>query len=262
MTQDLLTRRAALAALGSTAGALALLSCGDSGSGSTGTSASTTATSASTSSTSTATSACVVTPEGEIGPYFVDDSAAGFNRSDIRSNLDGTSTQTGIPLTLNIVVGDSENDCVGMEGVQIDIWHCNAEGVYSDEGVESTTGETWLRGYQLTDSAGDATFTTIFPGWYQGRTTHIHLRLRSKYSSASSTSDGTNTTQVFFAQTLIDTINASVAPYSAHGTNPTTNESDRVYTEQTEGKTELSLMGDSVSGYTATVPIELPITAV
>jgi protocatechuate 3,4-dioxygenase beta subunit len=256
VTQDLLTRRAALAALGSTAGALALLSCGD-GSGSTSTSTAT-----STGNTSTDTSACAVTPEGEVGPYFVDDSAAGFNRSDIRSNLDGTNTQTGIPLTLNIVVGDSENSCVGMEGVRIDIWHCNAEGVYSDEGVESTTGETWLRGYQLTDAAGDATFTTIFPGWYQGRTTHIHLRLRSKYNNASSTGDGTNTTQVFFPQSLVDTVNTSVAPYSSHGTNPTTNAGDRVYSEQTDGKMELVLTGDSTSGYTATAAIELPIAAV
>lgn len=252
MRQVLLTRRAALAGLGSAAGALALLSCGDSSS---------TGTAVSANSAASAASACVTSPEGEIGPYFVDDSAAGFNRSDIRSNLDGTNTQNGIPFTLNIVVGDSENSCAGMQGVQVDIWHCNAEGVYSDEGVESTTGETWLRGYQLTDTAGYVTFTTIFPGWYQGRTTHIHLRLRSKYSSASSTSDGTNTTQVFFAQALIDTINTTVAPYSSHGSNPTSNESDRVYSEQTEGKMELVLTGDSTAGYSATAIIDLPITA-
>src|SRR5262249_40310184 len=131
---------------------------------------------------------------------FGADGGRGFNRSDIRSNIDGSSIQTGIPLTLTITVVDSENSCIGLQNAQVDIWHCNADGVYSGEDVENTVGLTWLRGYQLTDSEGQVTFTTIFPGWYQGRTTHIHLRVRSKYSAASSTSDGTNTTQLFFPQ--------------------------------------------------------------
>ena len=117
-----------------------------------------------TTATSTSNTSCTVTPEGEEGPYFVDDSATGFNRSDIRSNLDGSNTQSGIPLTLNIYVYDSEKSCAAMANVQIDIWHCNGSGVYSAEDVESTTGETWLRGYQLTDANGLATFVTIFRG--------------------------------------------------------------------------------------------------
>lgn len=257
MHQDLMTRRAALLALTGTAGAVALMSCsGSSDSTTTSTAASTS------SSTSLVSSTCVITPEGEIGPYFVDDSLTGFDRTDIRSNIDGSSTQAGIPLTLNLIVLDAENNCVGLQDVQIDIWHCNAYGIYSDEGVESTVGETWLRGYQKTDSAGEAAFITIFPGWYDGRTTHIHLRLRSKYSTASSMTDGTNTTQIFFAQAVVNSINSTVAPYSSHGTNPTTNDSDRVYAEQTEGLTEVALTGDTTSGYTTTVTISLPITSV
>jgi protocatechuate 3,4-dioxygenase beta subunit len=254
MKQELITRRAALVALTGTAGAVALMSCGGGNSGTTASASS------GTSSTSLMSTTCLITPEGEIGPYFVDDSAAGFNRSDIRSNIDGSSTQQGIPLTLNLIVLDAQNGCIPMQDVQVDIWHCNALGVYSDEGVESTVGETWLRGYQLTDSAGEAAFTTIFPGWYQGRATHIHLRLRSTYSTASSTSDGTNTTQLFFAQTLVNTIDTTIAPYSSQGANPTTNASDRVYEEQTEGLMELVLTGNTTAGYTATVTIGLPIT--
>ena len=258
-----ITRRKALLAIGGAASAGALLSCGG---GSDDTTASTTSTTSSTSSTSTTTtstdsSTCAVTPEGEIGPYFVDDSATGFDRSDIRSNLDGSETQTGIPLTLTITVQDSESSCIGLQGAQVDIWHCNAEGVYSAEGVEDTSGLTWLRGYQLTDSAGQVTFTTLFPGWYEGRTTHIHLRVRSKYSEASSTSDGTNTTQVFFPQNTVDTINTTIAPYSSHGTNSTTNATDRVYADQTDGKMELTLTGDTTAGYVTSVTINLPITA-
>ena len=244
---------------------IALLSCGGgSGDSTTNSSSSSSSSSSSTTSTTTTTttsSACTVTPEGEIGPYFVDDSAAGFNRSDIRSNLDGSSIQTGIPLTLTVTVVDTENSCVGLQNAQVDIWHCNAEGVYSGEDVENTSGLTWLRGYQLTDSEGQVTFTTLFPGWYQGRTTHIHLRIRSKYSEASSTSDGTNTTQLFFPQGTVDTINTTISPYSSHGTNPTTNAGDHVYTGEMQGANLLTLAGDSSSGYTASVTIALPITA-
>ena len=141
----------------------------------------------------------------------------------------------------------------------MDIWHCNALGVYSDEGSEGTTRQTWLRGYQLTDSTGLVTFQTIIPGWYQGRTTHIHLRVRSKYSEASSTSDGTNTTQCFFPQATLNTIYTSVAPYNTNGLDTTTNAADRVYTQQTEGENEVTLTGDATSGYAATFAIYLPI---
>jgi protocatechuate 3,4-dioxygenase beta subunit len=213
-------------------------------------------------STGTATDAasCQVSPEGEIGPYFADDSAAGFNRSNILSNLDGSSTQTGVPFTLTVTVVDAHKDCTPYVGAQIDIWHCNASGVYSDIAGENTSSEQWLRGYQITDGSGQVTFRTIIPGWYSGRTTHIHLRVRSSYSDASSTSDGTNTTQCFFDQTFVDTLYTTVAPYSAEGKNPTTNAGDRVYSQQEDGANLLKLAGDDTHGYTASVTIYLPIT--
>jgi protocatechuate 3,4-dioxygenase beta subunit len=211
--------------------------------------------------TVTASTAHTVTPEGEIGPYFTDDSATGYNRSNILTNLDGTSQQAGIPLTLKIYVYDTENSNAALAGAQVDIWHCNASGVYSNEASESTTGQSWLRGYQLTDATGLVTFTTIVPGWYAGRTTHIHLRVRSKYSEASSTTDGTNTTQVFFPQTNINYINSNVASYNSHGTNSTTNANDHVYTPETQGTTLLTLSGDYTSGFTSTFAVYLPITS-
>jgi len=208
------------------AGAGVMLGCG-------GGAKTATTTTTSTSSTGTSSTSCAVTPEGEEGPYFGDDSATGFDRTDIRSNLDGSSIQPGIPFTLKIYVYDSKNSCIAMENVQVDIWHCNASGVYSAEDVENTTGLTWLRGYQLTDATGLVTFTTIIPGWYQGRTTHIHLRLRSTYDSTSNS--GTNTTQLFFPEDTIDTINTTIAPYSTHGANSTTNAIDHVDTPETKG---------------------------
>lgn len=215
-------------------------------------------TSAAISVTVTASSTCTATLEGEEGPYFVDDSASGYNRTNILSNLDGSETQTGIPLTLTLYVFDSKNTCGAMQNVQVDIWHCNAYGVYSAESVENTVGQTWLRGYQLSDVNGKVTFTTIFPGWYSGRTTHIHLRLRSTYDSTDTS--GSNTMQLLFDQTLINTINTTVSPYSVNGTNPTTNAIDRIYSEQEKGTTQMTLAGSVSAGYTATFNVYLPIS--
>ena len=219
-----------------------------------------TSTSAAVTVTVTATSSCSSeTLEGEEGPYFVDDSATGYDRTNIVSNLDGTETQTGVPFTLTVYVYDTENSCAAMQDVQIDIWHCNAAGVYSAESSENTTGESWLRGYQLTDANGMVQFTTILPGWYSGRTTHVHLRLRSTYDS--SDDGGTNTMQLFFDQTLIDTLDTTISPYSSEGTNPTTNATDRVYSDQEDGTTLMTLTGSFTDGYTATAKAYLPIAA-
>ena len=207
--------------------------------------------------TITGATACTQTLEGEEGPYFVDDSATGYKRSNILTNLDGSDSQSGVAFTLTLYVYDSENSCTAMENVQVDIWHCNASGIYSAESSEATSSQSWLRGYQITDSTGKVQFTTILPGWYSGRTTHIHLRLRSTYDSSSS--GGTNTMQLFFDQTLIDTLATSVSPYSSEGSNPTTNATDRVYSDQEDGTTLMTLSGSTTAGYTASFNIYLPI---
>ena len=208
-------------------------------------------------SVTSSTAACSASLEGEEGPYFVDDSASGYFRSNILSNIDGTNTQTGVPLTLTIYVYDAKNSCTAMQGVQVDIWNCNATGVYSAESAESTSSQSWLRGYQLTDANGMVTFQTIIPGWYSGRTNHIHLRFRSTYDATDTS--GSNTMQIFFDQTLINSLATSVAPYSSEGTNPTTNTSDRVNSTEEDGTTLLALTGSTAAGYTATFKAYMPI---
>ena len=235
----LFSRAAALGLLGGTAGMLAA----GTGRG----------------SAAAAADACAVTPEGEIGPFFADDSLAGFNRSNVLPNIDGTAKQSGVPLRLTVHVYDTRAACAAMAGVQVDLWHCSAAGLYSDEASEGTASQTWLRGYQTTGAGGTVTFTTIFPGWYQGRTTHIHLRGRSRYNAASSMRDGSNTTQLFFPQATIDAISMTVAPYSTRGKNPTTNASDHVYGSETKGANVLALTGNTRAGYAGTLSIGLPI---
>jgi protocatechuate 3,4-dioxygenase beta subunit len=73
----------------------------------------------------------------------------------------------------------TSSGCSALAGAQVDVWHADAAGVYSDEAVKNTTGQTYLRGYQITDSNGVVTFKTVIPGWYSGRTIHIHVMIRT-----------------------------------------------------------------------------------
>ena len=210
------------------------------------------------SAASSATCGTGISPVTE-GPYWVTDSASGYNRSEIRSDIAGTNTQTGTPLTLVLYIYDRKNSCVAMQNVQVDIWHCNAAGIYSgvknstNGGGTDYTAQSWLRGYQLSDSAGRVAFSTIVPGWYQGRTTHMHIRFRSTYDSSADGS--TNTAQLFFDQTFIDGFDTST--YSL-GQNPVRNAGDSIYNSE-GGTTLLSLSGSASAGYTASFSVYLPL---
>src|SRR6185503_14940937 len=111
-------------------------------------------------------SACAVTPTETVGPF---PSLTDLIRSDIREGKAGT------PVTLTITVVNSSNNCSPVGGANVEIWQCDASGNYSQYGTQS--GQTYLRGIQVTDANGQVTFTTIYPGWYQGRATHIHAEI-------------------------------------------------------------------------------------
>ena len=118
------------------------------------------------------------------GPYYVDEK---LERSDIRSDpTDGTVKQGALLLLTLNVSRIAKDGCAPLEGAIVDVWHCDAEGVYSDA-VDpkyfDTTGKKFLRGYQRTDGNGVAKFTTIYPGWYPQRTPHIHYKIRSPASA-------------------------------------------------------------------------------
>lgn len=156
---------------------------------------------------------CVVAPAMTEGPYFVDEN---LNRSDIRVNTaDGkVSEGTEFMLTMRILQAGA-NGCTPMQGALVDIWHCDAQGVYSDvtDRSFSTVGQDFLRGQQVTDANGNVTFTTIYPGWYPGRATHIHFKVRSG-ASANQTYEFTS--QLFFDDAFSDQVFAN-APYAKSG---------------------------------------------
>ncbi len=154
-----ISRRSAFAALGSAAAAGVAVACGDSPTAPTDTSTDGT-------TPPSTNSSCVVTPTETIGPY---PSRTDMVRSDVREDRAGT------PLTLTVKVVNVNSACAAVSGADVEIWQCDVAGDYSQYG--SQTAATFLRGIQTTNAAGEVTFTTIYPGWYQGRATHIHVEV-------------------------------------------------------------------------------------
>jgi protocatechuate 3,4-dioxygenase beta subunit len=157
--------------------------------------------------------ACVFRPAQTEGPYFVDER---LNRSDIRSDPKTGKVKPGTPLGLTVALSRVEKgQCQPLAGAQVDIWHCDAQGVYSDvkDPGFSTIGQQFLRGYQISDPGGEARFLTIYPGWYPGRTVHIHLKIRTAPHTSKSFE---LTTQMYFQDALSDRIFAD-PPYAEKG---------------------------------------------
>lgn len=196
---------------------------------------------------------CVVRPEQTEGPYFVDDM---LNRSDIRSDPATGMLKDGVPLELIFKVSQvNGNACTPLSGVSIDIWHCDADGVYSDASDPgfSTVGQKFLRGYQATDANGNAKFTTIYPGWYWGRTVHMHFKVRTKSKSGQSYDF---TSQLYFDDSLTDKVHAR-EPYSKKGQRNLRNDGDGLFRHSGD---QLMLSPTQTSqGYAATFDIGLLI---
>jgi len=195
---------------------------------------------------------CVALPRQTEGPFFVDEQ---LRRSDIRLDPATGITTGGIPLELHLAVSQvtASRACAVLPGAQVDIWHCDAAGVYSDvrNRDADTTGRKFLRGYQVTDANGRARFTTIYPGWYSGRAVHIHFKIRVP-SAAGRTDEFTS--QFYFNDELTDTVHAR-APYSAHRGQRLVNARDMIFRE---GGAQLLLpVVDEGEGYGATYRIAM-----
>lgn len=144
---------------------------------------------------------CILTPEAVEGPFYFDPKLV---------RVDITEGRRGAPLALALQVV-SATDCAAIKGVRVDLWHADGLGMYSgyrgqgDDGV-STRGQTFLRGTQFTDAEGQARFATIYPGWYPGRTPHIHFKVLLDAKSLV-------TGQLYFPDDLNTRIYAGNAPY-------------------------------------------------
>lgn len=180
-----------------------------------------------------AASACALQAEQEEGPFYVD-----LDR--IRRKIVGG--RSGVPLVLRIKLVNSKT-CKVIKGAAIDVWHADAVGKYSDESSEGTPGQTWLRGVQLTDKHGVAEFSTVYPGFYEGRTPHIHVKVHiggarsgSKYAGGHVSHNG----QLFLSESISAQV-YKLSPYTRDPNTLTKHSADRVYTQQHGSKSVVKL---------------------
>jgi protocatechuate 3,4-dioxygenase beta subunit len=198
---------------------------------------------------------CVVRPASTQGPYYVDEK---LNRSDIRSDPADGSIKEGALLTLTLNVSSiARGRCAPLEGAIVDLWQCDAAGVYSDAKDPryfDTTGKKFLRGYQVTDKNGMAKFITIYPGWYPERTPHIHYKIRSP-ESAKSPYEFVG--QMYFEEGVSDRVYAK-PPYAARGKRNVSNLTDRIY--NTDGGRQSMLVVRQVkNAYTGMFDVALDL---
>jgi protocatechuate 3,4-dioxygenase beta subunit len=221
-------RREAILVLSAASAAFAL-GCG----GSTPTSPTSTTTTTGTTTTGGTTNAtCSVSPTETVGPY---PSLQDLIRSDIREDREGT------PLQLTISVVNAAAGCAPLANVAVEIWQCDVAGAYSQYGNQTT--RTFLRGIQTTNSAGEVVFTTIYPGWYQGRATHIHVEVARAGQSL-------KVTQIAFPEDISNQVHTQ-GVYASRGVNSTTNARDGIFADGFS--TQLASVGGSpASGMTAT----------
>jgi len=198
--------------------------------------------------------ACVVRPEQTEGPYFVDEK---LNRSDIRTDPSDKSMRTGVPLRLEFQVSRvASGACAPLSGAFVDVWHCDAQGVYSDvrDGQFDSRGKKFLRGYQTTNADGLVEFLTIYPGWYEGRAVHIHFKIRA---DAASKRGYEFTSQLYFDEAITEQVHKQV-PYNSKGRRTTVNEADLIF--RRGGKQLLLVPTKNSQGYAAKFDIGLKLS--
>ncbi len=152
---------------------------------------------------------CVLAPEQTEGPYYI-------ANEKLRRKI--TEGRPGTPLTLRLAVVDAST-CKPIKGASVDVWHCDALGNYS--GVGGAGSKTFMRGVQRTNAQGIATFQTVYPGWYQGRTVHIHVKVHVRGNVV-------HTGQLYFPDAVTDAVYRK-APYKSRSNRDIRNSEDAIY---------------------------------
>ncbi|MFE4215358.1 intradiol ring-cleavage dioxygenase [Streptomyces sp. NPDC056844] len=254
------SRRKVLAAGGAVAGVagLALAGCGtsDTNASSAGASASASA------SASSGSGQCVLMSSVTEGPYYLDDALV---RKDI------TDGKEGVPLTVRLTVQDTTESCAAVAGAAVEIWHCDAWGYYSGYTTANPGGEapaesedtsgaddtTYLRGYQIAGDDGVVEFTTVYPGWYTPRVTHIHVKVHTGGSKDDGTYEGGKvnyTGQLFFEDSYGESV-YKLSPYSQHVGTPTALDDDMVYGGGGAKDGLMTVTGSAAEGYVGTLTL-------
>lgn len=218
-------------------------------------------------SSGTAPGSCAVIPEETAGPYPGDGSngvnaltTSGVVRRDIRSSFGGTmtGTATGVPLTVKLVLVNTNDNCALLEGYAVYLWHATADGKYS---LYTLPGENYLRGVQQSDANGEVSFQTIFPGCYDGRWPHIHFEIYPAIASITSAKNKIRTSQLAMPKAACDAVyqTAPYAPTSATNLAKTSLSSDNVFSDN-QGISQLpTISGNAADGYVATLTVGVSV---
>jgi len=262
------TRRRSLRWLLAGAATLPLIACGG---GSDGTSADSSSSSSGSStgsgSTGTTSGSCTVIPEETGGPYPGDGTNSnasgivnvltqtGVVRSDIRSSFNGASgTAAGIPLTIKLKIVNANNSCGAAGEFAVYLWHCDREGRYSlySSGV---TDQNYLRGVQGADANGDLSFTTIFPGCYDGRMPHVHFEVYRSLGQSTSASNRIKTSQFTFPMATLNEVYAT-SGYSSSASNLAriSYATDNIFSDGYSLQL-VTISGNVTDGYVATLTV-------
>jgi protocatechuate 3,4-dioxygenase beta subunit len=176
---------------------------------------------------------CVLTPEQTEGPYYI-------GNEKLRRNI--TEGRPGTPLLLRAFVVDAST-CKAIKNASVDIWHADAAGVYSGFG-DGAASRTFMRGIQRTNTKGLALFRTVYPGWYQGRTVHIHVKVHLGGNVV-------HTGQLYFPDSVTDAVYRK-APYTSRPHRTTRNAADAIYRNGGK-KSQVSVRKNSAGVYVATI---------
>jgi len=247
-TNRRLSRRHVLEAL-SLAGAAVVTACTSSPTSASSTGSTTTTAATTTTGGSSTPASCAVTAEETAGPYPDRIGMIG-NQAFFRQDI--TEGKSGLPLTLTLAIVNVRQNCAAIANASVEIWQCDASGNYSEyaqPGYDGT-GQTFLRGLQTTNASGQVSFRTIYPGWYMGRATHIHVQVFVNGTVV-------KTTQVAFPEAVSAAVYRT-GVYAAKGLNATSNASDNVFSDGT-GTEMAALTGDASSGYTATLTVGVSV---
>ena len=239
-----LNRREAIEALGAV-GVAFMVGCGSSPTSPT----TTTSTSGSSGTTGAGTSSCAVTPGETAGPY---PDRIGMINNTAYFRQDITEGKSGLALALTLSIVNVPSSCSAVSGANVEIWQCDATGNYSEYSQPgyNGTGQTFLRGVQTTDNNGTVAFRTIYPGWYMGRATHIHVEVFVNGAVV-------KTTQIAFPEEVSAAVYRT-GVYASHGQNATANAADNVFSDGTQYEMA-TLSGDATSGYSASLTIGISV---
>lgn len=201
----------------------------------------------------TTVSSCSTIPTETEGPYPSKTvlNTSSVYRSNILTDIGGSVARTGVPLMLTLNLLNTNSSCAALSNAAVYVWHCDKDGNYS--GYNSYSSNSFLRGVQTTDANGQVSFTTIYPGWYTGRVTHVHFEVFLNNNIASTP---IKISQIAFPAAVTSAVSAS-SLYAAKGQNSMTNEQDGIFSDGYSLELA-SLTGSVSSGYVATLNVGVP----